>query len=101
MRPAAPDKKEHFGIIYAEALAAGTVPVAYGGGGVPSVVSPEVGVLTERTPRALGTAIRGLLEKPARRERMARAGRERAERKYDYEKLTARLEEWLERLTVS
>ncbi len=98
---AAPDKKEHFGIIYAEALAAGTVPVAYDGGGVPSVVSPEVGVLTERTPRALGTAIRGLLEKPTRRERMARAGRERAERKYDYETLTARLEGGLERLTVS
>jgi glycosyltransferase involved in cell wall biosynthesis len=92
---AAPEKKEHFGIIYAEALAAGTVPVAYGGGGVPSVVSPEVGILTEREPRALGSAIRGLLEKPARRERMARAGRERAERKYDYRKLTTRLEEWL------
>ncbi len=98
---AAPEKQEHFGIIYAEALAGGTVPVAYGGGGVPSVVSPEVGILTERTPRALGMAIRGLLEKPGRRERMARAGRERAERKFDYEKLTARLESWLEGLTGS
>jgi glycosyltransferase involved in cell wall biosynthesis len=96
---AAPEKMEHFGIIYAEALAGGTVPVAYRGGGVPAVVSPEVGILTERTPRALGTAIRGLLEKPPRRERMARAGRERAERKYDYEKLTTRLEAWLAELT--
>ena len=96
---AAPEKVEHFGVIYAEALAGGTVPVAYGGGGVPSVISPEVGILTERTPRALGIAIRGLLEKPPRRERMARAGRERAERKYDYEKLTTRLESWLEGFT--
>lgn len=98
---AAPEKKEHFGIIYAEALAGGTVPVAYGGGGVPSIVAPEVGILTDRAPRALGTAIRSLLEKPARRERMARAGRERAERKYDYEKLTTRLETWLEGLAGS
>ena len=98
---AAPEKREHFGIIYAEALAGGTVPVAYGGGGVPSVVAPEAGILTDRTPRALGAAIRSLLEKPARRERMARAGRERAERKYDYEKLTTRLETWLEGLAGS
>ena len=98
---AAPEKMEHFGIIYAEALAGGTVPVAYRGGGVPSVVSPEVGILTERTPRALGTAIRGLLEKAPRRERMARAARERAERKYDYEKLITRLETWLAGLAGS
>ena len=63
---AAPEKKEHFGIIYAEALAAGTPPVAYSGGGVSSVVSPESGMLTERNSAALGNAVRGLLEDPER-----------------------------------
>ena len=38
---AAPEKKEHFGIIYAEALAGGTPPVTYTGGGVPSIVTPD------------------------------------------------------------
>ena len=48
---AAPEKKEHFGIIYAETLAAGTPCVAYGGGGVDSIVTPDVGVSLEvRTP---------------------------------------------------
>lgn len=54
---AAPEKKEHFGIIYAEALAGGTVPVAYEGGGVASIITKDVGVLTDRDPVALGDAI--------------------------------------------
>jgi len=92
---AAPEKLEHFGIIYAEALAGGTPPVAYGGGGVPSVVTPEVGILTDRTPEALGEAVAGLLSEPGRIRRMARAGRARAERRYDYNRIIDRLESWL------
>ncbi|MCP3978318.1 MAG: glycosyltransferase family 4 protein [bacterium] len=92
---AAPQKLEHFGIIYAEALAAGTPPVAYGGGGVPSVVTPDVGLLTERSPEALGSGIRELLSDPARREAMAAAGRPRAERLFSYPELVSILHEWL------
>lgn len=92
---AAPEKLEHFGIIYAEALAGGTPPVAYGGGGVPSVVTPEVGLLTERNPEALGKAVAGLLGESGRIRRMARAGRSRAERRYDYGRIIDRLESWL------
>jgi type III pantothenate kinase len=93
---AAPEKNEHFGIIYAEALAGGTPCVAYAGGGVPSIVTPDVGLLTERNPAALGRAIRELLEDGERRARMAAAGRSRAERLFSYPELTARLELWLE-----
>jgi glycosyltransferase involved in cell wall biosynthesis len=96
---AAPEKKEHFGIIYAEALAGGTVPVAYAGGGVDSVVTPEVGRLTPRDPARLGAAVGELLAlPPARRAEMTRAGRARAEALYDYERLVEPLERWLEGL---
>jgi len=98
---AAPEKKEHFGIIYVEALAGATVPVAYRGGGVDSVVTPDVGVLTERDPAALGAAVREILSDDARRGEMAAAGRARAEALYSYPRLVGRLSEWLERLVTS
>jgi len=93
---AAPEKKEHFGIIYVEALAGGTPPVAYGGGGVDSIIIPDVGILTERDPQVLGEKIASLLEHPDQIERMSVAGRKRAEEHYDYNKLVKELAEWLE-----
>ena len=89
---AGPEKKEHFGIIYAEALAAGTPPVAYKGGGVESIITPETGLLTERSPEALGRAIRQLLNQPERLEAMALAGRKRAEEKFSATNLGRSLE---------
>ncbi len=92
---AAPEKKEHFGIIYAEGLAAGTPPVAYEGGGVASIITHETGVLTERDPKTLGRAIRGLLTDPKRLAAMAREGRRRAEENFSESKLGRRLGDWL------
>jgi glycosyltransferase involved in cell wall biosynthesis len=97
---AAPEKKEHFGIIYVEGLASGTVPVAYEGGGVDSVVTPDVGVLTRRDPAELGDAVAGLLEDPTRVEALAVAARSRAETHYDASMLGGRLVEWLESLVA-
>jgi glycosyltransferase involved in cell wall biosynthesis len=91
----APEKLEHFGIIYAEALAAGTPPVAYEGGGVSSIVAPGTGLLTERDPRSLGRAIRSLLEDPDRLHEMALEGRKRAERSFSWLELGSELEGWL------
>jgi len=97
---AAPEKKEHFGIIYAEALAGGSVPVAYDGGGVGSIVTPEVGRLTDRDPSQLGAAVREVLAmNPGERAEMTRAGRARAEERFDYNRLVATLDEWLTRTT--
>jgi glycosyltransferase involved in cell wall biosynthesis len=93
---AAPEKREHFGIIYVEALAAGTVPVAYRGGGVGSIITPDVGIVTDRDPQLLGRAIRRVLEDDAMRERMGRAGRDRAERLYDGAVLGGEFTAWLE-----
>ncbi len=98
---AAPEKKEHFGIIYAEGLAAGTPSVAYEGGGVSSIVTPETGILTERNPEALGRAVNALLTDPERREAMATAGRRRAEESFDWTMLGERLERWLAELCSS
>lgn len=92
---AAPEKKEHFGIIYAEALAGGTPCVAYEGGGVDSIVTPDVGTLTARTPGALGRAVRALLSDTPRRDRMAAEARVRAQDRFDAENLTSILDEWL------
>jgi glycosyltransferase involved in cell wall biosynthesis len=96
---AAPEKKEHFGIIYAEGLAAGTPPVAYDGGGVSSIVTPETGVLTKRDPRSLGCAIRALLLDPERLKALAQAGRRRAVEDFSWPELGPRLEEWLARMS--
>jgi glycosyltransferase involved in cell wall biosynthesis len=98
---AAPEKKEHFGIIYAEGLAAGTPPVAYEGGGVSSIITHETGILTKRDPRSLGSAIRGLLTHPEKLEKMARAGRKRAEENFSWLKLGRKLEDWLVRISAS
>lgn len=93
---AAPEKKEHFGIIYAEALAGGTPCVAYEGGGVGSIVTPTEGILTERSPEALGKKIRYLLQNSGLRRQMAVSCRDRAEKLYNYNELVAELVVWLE-----
>lgn len=98
---AAPEKKEHFGIIYVEGLAAGTPPVAYAGGGVASIITPETGILTKRDPRALGCAIRALLLDPEKLRRMAREGRRRAEAHFSWLELGRRLQDWLARISSS
>ena len=92
---AAPEKKEHFGIIYTEAMA-GSVPiVAYEGGGVNSIVTPDTGILTERSSKALGQAVRSLLLNEKRRSSMGRNCRERAKTIYSTEVLGPRLNQWL------
>ena len=98
---AAPVKREHFGIIYVEAMAAGTTPVAYSGGGVDSIVLPDCGILTDRSPRALGTAIRSALLDDWQRREMEEAGRARVRSEYDRDRLGTRFVAWAESLVVA
>ncbi|MDP2722366.1 MAG: glycosyltransferase family 4 protein [Bacteroidales bacterium] len=93
---AAPEKLEHFGIIYAEALAGGVPVVAYAGGGVDSIITPQAGILTERNPEILGKTIRHLLQDVALRNQMSEYGRKRAEQHYDYNTLVKKLAHWLQ-----
>lgn len=93
---AAPEKLEHFGIIYVEALAGGVPVVAYSGGGVDSIVTSGVGVLTDRNPEILGQTIRRLLQDVALRKKLSVNCRERAENNYDYHQLVSKLAAWLQ-----
>ncbi len=92
---AAPEKKEHFGIIYAEALAGGTPCVAYEGGGVGSIVTSTEGILTNRTPKDLGEKINYLLQNTGLRKQMSVSCRARAEKLYDYNNLVQELVDWM------
>ncbi|MDH3250198.1 MAG: glycosyltransferase family 4 protein [Acidimicrobiia bacterium] len=95
---AAPEKREHFGIIYVEALASGTVPVAYHGGGVDSIITPDVGVLTAREPAALGQAVRLRLEEREATHQMATRARDRAAHHYDTDLVSHRFVTWVEEM---
>ncbi len=95
---AAPEKKEHFGIIYAEALAGGTPCVAYKGGGVGSIITPTEGILTERDPIILGNKIKYLLQNSGLRRQMSVSCRDRAENLYDYNELVEELQNWLKQM---
>jgi glycosyltransferase involved in cell wall biosynthesis len=80
-----PSVYEGFGLPAAEALACQTPVVAADAGAVSEVVTPECGVLVPpRDPDALAAAIWGLLDDPARRERLGQAGRERMEREFSW-----------------
>jgi glycosyltransferase involved in cell wall biosynthesis len=80
-----PSVYEGFGLPAAEALACETPVVATLAGAVDEVVSDDVGVRVQpRNPAALADAIQSLLDDPARRERMGRAGRERMVRLFDW-----------------
>jgi glycosyltransferase involved in cell wall biosynthesis len=93
---AAPEKREHFGIIYVEALASGTVPVAYRGGGVDSIITPDAGVLTAREPAALGHAVRLRLEERESTLEMAARARNRAAQQFDTDLVSQRFVKWVE-----
>ena len=94
------DPKDYRWCGYAEALAAGTPSVAYEGGGVSSIITPETGVLTERTPKALGSEIRDLLNDPERLNSMALKGRKRAEEHFSAIRLGEKLKDWLAQICL-
>jgi glycosyltransferase involved in cell wall biosynthesis len=90
-----PSLEEGFGIPAAEAMGCETPVVASDAGGLPEVV--EHGVTGLIVPRgdstALAEAIGSLLADPARRERMGRAGRERALRLFDWDRTAEQFEQ--------
>jgi 1,2-diacylglycerol 3-alpha-glucosyltransferase len=68
------------GLVVIEAMAAGLPVVAVGAGGVAETVADgETGLLTELDPRALGAAIRRMLDDPGLRQRCAASGRRAAQ----------------------
>lgn len=90
-----PSLEEGFGIPAAEAMGCETPVVASDAGGLPEVV--EHGVTGLVVPRgdatALAEAIGSLLDDPARRAAMGRAGRERALRLFDWDRTAEQFEQ--------
>jgi glycosyltransferase involved in cell wall biosynthesis len=78
---AMPSRFEGFGMVAAEAMAAGVPVVAADVDSVPDVVGSDGAVLVPREdPAALAAALGALLDDPARRAELSRAGRARAQR---------------------
>lgn len=91
---------EGFPNVVAEAMAAGLPVVATNVDGLAElVVDGETGLLVPpRDPRALADALAGLLARPAQRDAMGKAGRERVEREFSFQGMAARHGELFSRL---
>ncbi|MFT4300015.1 MAG: glycosyltransferase family 4 protein [Aeromicrobium sp.] len=81
---AVPSLYEGFSLPTVEALACGTPVVASRAGAIPEVVGDAARLVTPGDVGELTTALSELLSDPAERERLGRAGRERAEERYSW-----------------
>ncbi len=89
-----PSRFEAQGVAIAEAMLAGLAVVATDVGGIPDVVvDGETGLLVpSENPDALGNAIGELIDDPARRAEMGRAGRRRAVDRFTDDRMVAGFE---------
>ena len=88
-------EQEGFGIVYLEAAATGIPAVAGASGGAgEAVLDGETGIVVRQPgdPASVASALAGLLDDPARRERMGDAGRRRIVTEFDYDLLADRLD---------
>lgn len=74
----APSRWEGFGLVLAEAMAAGVPVIASRVGGIPDVVGTAGRLVPPADAEALSENICSLLNDPAERDRLVRAGREQA-----------------------
>lgn len=73
-----PNWKEQFGRVLVEAMASGVPVVGSDSGAIPGVIDAAGLVVPEGDIEALAAALAGLADDPARRDRLAAAGRARA-----------------------
>jgi glycosyltransferase involved in cell wall biosynthesis len=94
----APSRGEGFGLMLAEAMAAGVPVVAARVGGMPDVLGDAGILVPPEDPAALGDAIAAVLADPSRRSAMIGRGLERSAR-FDWAATAERIMERYERVT--
>jgi len=83
-----PSVEEGLGVVLLEALACGTPIVASKVGGIPDVVTPEVGILVSPAdPLSLASGITSLLDDEQLWGKMSKKARIRAETNYDWQQI--------------
>jgi glycosyltransferase involved in cell wall biosynthesis len=97
-----PSRFEGFGLVAAEAMAAGVPLVASDAGSLPEVVAPPAGglVVPAGDAPAMAAAARSLLDDPARRAALSRTARESA-RRFTWDAVADRHYRFLERIAGS
>jgi glycosyltransferase involved in cell wall biosynthesis len=97
-----PSRFEGFGLVAAEAMAAGVPLVASDAGSLPEVIDPPVGGVTVPAgdAGALAEAVGQLLATPSRRADMSRSARESA-RRFSWQSVAERHYLFLERISAS
>ncbi|MBC7542430.1 MAG: glycosyltransferase [Candidatus Sericytochromatia bacterium] len=90
---AMPSRRESFGVVALEAAACGRPVVATSVGGLPETVADGVSglLVTPEDPVALALALARLLQDADLRERLGKAGRERAVRLFDWHRTAAQM----------
>lgn len=97
-----PSLWEGFGLVIAEAMAAGIPVIASKIDGIPEVVKDGVtGILVPpKNPDALSNAIIHLLNKPNKAKAMGQAGKERVERYFTVDEMVIRWDELYQELAI-
>jgi glycogen(starch) synthase len=95
-----PSRRESFGLVLAEAMAAGRPVVASRVGAIPEVVKDGVTglLIPPEDPKACADAITSLLDNPDRMREMGRKGQERARASFTWEKVAERVSAGYRRL---
>lgn len=94
-----PSVEEGLGVVLLESMACGTPIIATAVGGIPDVVTPDVGILVPPADSdSLAKAILHLLQDDERWRKMSENARKQAEEKYDWQRIAGRFIEIYEKL---
>lgn len=95
-----PSRRESFGLVLAEAMAAGLPVVSTKAGAIPEVVKDgDTGILVPpNNPQKLADAVNSLLDNPKRMRRMGMNGRERVKKLFTWDKVAENVIEFYNRI---